>query len=460
MPSYPTSVNPFGSIAAAGSSRSSLYSERTAVFNLLAELTAVETDLVSARGASGSIASRLSVIDIAITTAQATAISTASTDATNKANSAVATASTDATNKANAAQTAAATDATTKANNALAAALVASFGRNRITNGNHSVSQRIPVGPFTTANAYTVDMHRHLSTGTTFSATRQTFAPGTIIGVAEGGFYYRTVVTSVAGASNYNLVLLPIEGVHTLAGQAATISFYAKADAARPIAVELVQGFGTGGSSDVNTFVAKQTLTTGWVRYSFTYTVPSINLKTIGNNSNDNLSLFIWFDSGSNYNSRTSSLGQQSGTFEIALVQLEAGLVATSFEYENPQVTLSKCERYFQKSYPALVSPGAALSNGYEFVSGYNAVLNSTLISQIRFRTTMRVTPTSVQGYSFTSGTANAISNAFGTDLAAFTLSTNTGSDKGFNFTNTSGASIAAPSGGGFIFHWAASAEI
>jgi hypothetical protein len=39
-----------------------------------------------------------------------------------------------------------------------------------------------------------------------------------------------------------------IEDVRTFAGQQVTISFWAKADATKNIAVELVQGFGSGGS--------------------------------------------------------------------------------------------------------------------------------------------------------------------------------------------------------------------
>ena len=350
MASYPLSVNPFGTIAIAGASRASLYSERTAVANLLSELTAVETDLVAARGGSGSIATRLSAVDAAVTAAQAAAISTASTDATNKANSAISTASTDATNKANAAQAAAiaaaATDATTKANNALGAALAAAPGRNRLSNGNHTVRQR-GNGTFT-AGGYGIDGLQNYASGSTFINSAQLHPVAGIPGVKEGGYFNRTIVSSVAGAGNYVSQVYFIEGVETLAGQVCTVSWYAKADAARPIAMEVQQIFGSGGSSQVVSIgVVKPTLSTSWVRYTSTFTMNSMSTKTIGTTGSC-IGVGFWYDAGSTYDSRTSSLGQQSGTFDIDMVQLEAGANATPFEFEHPQVTLAKCQRYYQ----------------------------------------------------------------------------------------------------------------
>lgn len=232
---------------------------------------------------------------------------------------------------------------------------------NVIPNGNFSVAQR-GTGPFTTAGAYSLDCIRPDSNGTTFSATRQTFAPGGIAGAQEGGYYYRTVVTSVAGAGNYNNFAFRIEGAHTFAGQGVTLSFYAKADATKSVALELAQIFGTGGSpsAEVDTSGGKVTLTTTWTRYTVTATLPSIAGKTLGANGDDFLGVNFWLDAGSTFNSRSSTLGQQSGTFEFAMVQLEAGGSATLFEYEPPQTTLIRCQRYFA-SLPAFTYLGSSV---------------------------------------------------------------------------------------------------
>jgi hypothetical protein len=95
-------------------------------------------------------------------------------------------------------------------------------------------------------------------------------------------------------------------------------------------------------------FVAKVGLTSSWQKITQTVTVPSISGKTIGSDNNNRLSLSIWFDAGSNFNSRTDSLGQQSGTFDIAQVQVEAGPVATPFERRPIGTELALCQRYFQ----------------------------------------------------------------------------------------------------------------
>ena len=52
----------------------------------------------------------------------------------------------------------------------------------------------------------------------------------------------------------------------------------------------------------------------------------------------------------SSFNSRTNSLGNQSGTFEISNVQLEFGPVATDFEYVDLGTQLKRCQRYYMKS--------------------------------------------------------------------------------------------------------------
>jgi hypothetical protein len=154
-------------------------------------------------------------------------------------------------------------------------------------------------------------------------------------------------VTSVAGANHFSTLQHRIEDVRTFAGQQVTISFWAKADTSRTIAVEHVQNFGDGGSPSVTTIgTVKKTLTTSWQKITNTFTVPSISGKTIGTASF--LSLNIWLDAGSDFNARTDTLGQQSGTFDIAQVQVEAGPVATPFERRPIAVETALCQRYYE----------------------------------------------------------------------------------------------------------------
>jgi hypothetical protein len=219
--------------------------------------------------------------------------------------------------------------------------------RNAIINGNFDIWQR---GTSFTGAEYGADRWIHNRVGTTQTATRQAFTLGQTDVPGEPTYYCRTVVSSVAGAGNAALLLQRIEDVRTFAGQQITVSFWAKVDATKNIAVELVQGFGTGGSPSATVTaigVTKISISTSWQKVTVTATVPSISGKTIGTDGLGLLALNVWFDAGSTFNARTDSLGQQSGTFDIAQVQLEPGTVATPFERRPIGTELALCQRYY-----------------------------------------------------------------------------------------------------------------
>ena len=220
--------------------------------------------------------------------------------------------------------------------------------RNRIINGNFDFWQR---GTSFTGSEYGADRWTHGRVGTTHTATRQAFTLGQTAVPNEPTYFCRTVVSSVAGAGNDAVLYQRIEDVRTFAGQQVTVSFWAKVDATKNIAVELEQNFGTGGSpSAIVTTIGttKVSIGTSWQKVTVTATVPSISGKTLGTNNDHFLLLQIWFDAGSSFNSRTDSLGQQSGTFDIAQVQIEPGAVATPFEQRPIGTELSLCQRYYE----------------------------------------------------------------------------------------------------------------
>jgi hypothetical protein len=220
---------------------------------------------------------------------------------------------------------------------------------NVIINGAMEVWQRGT--SFTPDGTYTADRFRTDRVGSTVSASRQSFTPGTApVAGYESAFFLRNTVTSVAGSGNYALINQPIEDVRTLAGQSVTLSFWAKADAAKSIAIEIAQTFGTGGSSSVNISGGKIALTTSWARYTATVTLPPMTGQTIGANDSA-LSLRFWLDAGSNFNARTVTLGQQNITFDLWGVQLEAGSSATAFRRNgnNIEQELAACQRYYQE---------------------------------------------------------------------------------------------------------------
>jgi hypothetical protein len=176
-----------------------------------------------------------------------------------------------------------------------------------------------------------------------------------------------------------------IEDVRTFSGQTVTVSFYAKADAVKNIAIEFYQDFGSGGSPSSRVYITPQkfALSTSWTKYTKTFTIPNIAGKTLGTNNSDHLTFQFFMDAGSDYNSRTSSMGNQSGTFEFSQVQVEEGSSATAFEEEPVGHNEAKCQRYYTH---ALRAAGA----------GYATGVNQTAraITTVTFPTTMRAIPT------------------------------------------------------------------
>ena len=304
--------------------------------------------------------------------------------------------------------------------------------RNAIINGNFDVWQR---GTSFTGNEYGADRWVNVRIGSACTMSRISWAPGADPSGANARFACRMTVSSVAGASNAVNLAQRIEDVRTFSGQTITVSFWAKADAVKPIAIDLNQSFGTGGSpGSLVTGIGAQkfTLTTSWAKYTATVNVPSIVGKTIGTDGNDFLALAIWFDAGSNFNSRTNSLGQQSGTFDIAQVQVEAGPVATPFERRPIGTELALCQRYYEVS--------ASNSSRWSGVT----VNAQPYRSAVGFAVTKRATPNMVLTESSSSG--------FPTTPGG----TSTGVS-GFSEVRTANAAV---NGGFYASSWTADAEL
>lgn len=263
--------------------------------------------------------------------------------------------------------------------------LLKSGRKNAIINGNFDIWQR---ATSQTSSGYgSDDRWSNDNTGTTKTHSQQAFTLGQTDVPGNPEFYSRTVVSSVAGASNFCRKRQAIEGVNTLSGETVTFAFWAKADAAKDIALECVQNFGTGGSPSAEVTgigVTTLSLSTAWQRFEVTVAIPSISSKTLGTNGDDYLAVVLWFDAGSSFDARTNTLGQQSGTFDIARVQLELGDVATDFERRTIGEELALCQRYYQEFAWGGLAPYAGRGG-----SGLLAICG-----HISFPTEMRAVPT------------------------------------------------------------------
>jgi hypothetical protein len=267
--------------------------------------------------------------------------------------------------------------------------------RNNLINGDFSIWQR---GTSQTSSGYgSDDRWTNSNAGSTKTHSRQPFTLGQTAVPGEPVYFSRTVVSSAIGAGSLVIKQQRIEGVRTFAGRNARVSFWAKADAVRPIAIDFLQGFGTGGSpSAVVSGIGAQkfNLTTSWQRFTATVAIPSIAGKTLGSNGDDVLEFTFWLDAGSTFNSRSASLGQQSGTFDLALVQIEEGAVDTAFEGRPLSIELALCQRYYEAS---------------AFYGSNYGLAGNNIDNTIYFRVPKRATPTIVfSNFSYSSASGIA----------------------------------------------------
>jgi hypothetical protein len=324
------------------------------------------------------------------------------------------------------------------ANNAVTRAKLSTDLQEDIVGINYLINphmQAWQAGPLASGSGqrYSVDGFVQDSIGTTYSVSMSTFPFGAAV-FPQGSDNFPTInVTSVAGAGNFCIFGQRIENADTCATKQVTVSFYAKANAARTIAVELVQFFGTGGapSSPVFTLMGQQAITTGWTRYSLTATVPSVSGKALGSNGDDFLGLYIWLDAGSNFNARTGSLGQQSGVYDFWGFKLEEGPTATTFIIPKAGDNALDCFRQYV-ALPFVSSIGPVLFSG-------NITNGSTYSARVDFPAIMRATPT----LTFNDGGGSS-----GFPAAASTSGINTVGGRVFKTANATGTGFFS---GGYI---------
>ena len=291
-----------------------------------------------------------------------------------------------------------------------------SAGKNKIINGDFNINQRaFTTG--TTNSTFVFDRFRMFNGDGTVTGTAQTFTVGTApVSGYEAKNYFSLQSTGQTLTTANSRLAQDIESVRTLAGQTATVSFWAKAASGTPkIAVEIAQEFGSGGSSAVNTYGGQVTLSTSWARYSVTVAVPSISGKTVG--TGDFLRLALWASAGSAFDSRTGTLGIQTNTIDFWGVQVEAGSTSTPFQTASGSIQgeLALCQRYYYRT----------TQNANLILSTYgNATSTTVAYVPVTFPVTMRITPTALDYSSvYLSDTVNAF-----TGIASVTLGTSTNS--------------------------------
>lgn len=325
--------------------------------------------------------------------------------------------------------------------------------RNKIINGNMGVFQRGTTA--VVANGYgPADRWLTQTTGDTFSTTQGAFVSGDTLYDTGGAQYFTQIaVTSVANAANFCVFSQSIEDVRILAGQTVTVSFWAKAASGTPsIGLNFDQNFGSGGSpSSVASGTGQaQALTTTWTKYTKTFSIPSINGKTIGTTANTSFTvLYIWLDAGSSNDTRSGSIGQASKTVSIAQVQVEIGSVSTPFEFRPIGMELALCQRYFER---AFMYPSSGTNpTGQLFEASTTSIAYGRVPLQAQKRATPTVAvsgtaPTMQQGAGVTAaiGAITGLDVYGGISVAAATTFTTAGINHFVGVVNSSALDFSA----------------
>lgn len=320
--------------------------------------------------------------------------------------------------------------------NLLGASVAYTAGKSKVINGDFRINQKNFSSSAGSANLFDRFASVVVGNGTS-TWTSQTFTPGTApVTGYEGRNFLQVAISGESSTTGYTIFQQKIESVRTLAGQTATISFWAKANTGTPnILAYAQQQFGTGGSPSaaVTTFGTVTAITTSWVRYSFAITVPSISGKTFGTNNDDFLALNIMVSAGSAVGSPFSSVGVQNNTFQFWGIQIENGSTATAFTTASGgsfQSELAMCQRYY---YQAVLN-----TSDNPYGSAYSSTGATFCLT---LPVTMRSTPSASASGTYTAQQPGSGSRTF-TGLTNFAYTTR---NLAFDMTGSSGLTPGYP---------------
>lgn len=207
--------------------------------------------------------------------------------------------------------------------------------RNKIINGNMRIAQR---GTSQTAAGYgSIDRYSLSLSGATATMSQESFTIGqTDVPGAEK--YLKLAVTA---GNNNSGIFYKVEARDILSaiGGQVTLSYYAKGTSpGGGLGVGILWYDGSSASPTEDTTV---TLTSGWVKYTHTFDVPSISGLTL-----TNIGAYLEV----HWQQLNSDTGTAAYEVNLAQVQLEVGDFASDFEYKSYADDLAGCQRYYNEA--------------------------------------------------------------------------------------------------------------
>ena len=309
--------------------------------------------------------------------------------------------------------------------------------RNIVINGDMQIAQRsTSVASITTTAFYTVDRWElSINSLGTWTMSQSTDVPSGY-GFAKSLKLDCTTADASPSASDRLILKQPFEGQNlqylkkgTANAVSLTASFWVKSTKTGTFIVELVDSDNTRSISKSYTV----SVTNTWEFKTITFEGDTTG--ALDNDNAESLSLNFRLGAGSNFTSGTLNtswgstvnanvaVGQvniadsTSNDFLITGVQLETGTSATDFEFLPIDVSLGRCQRYYQ--------------NGSYFIEGYQTSSNKVknMIGVRRMRSSPTITTTSGGGSNVTEILAESSEQVLA--LAARITSTGSGYDNG-----------------------------
>jgi hypothetical protein len=275
--------------------------------------------------------------------------------------------------------------------------------RNIIINGDMSIAQRSTSASSITSSGYhALDRHRlAISSLGTWTISQSTDVPSAQ-GFAKSMKFDCTTADASPSASDVMWVQHRIEGQNlqyikkgTANAESLTLSFWVKSNKTGTYIAELED-------TDNSRHIAKSyTIDSANTWEKKTITFAGDTTGTLTNDNNTSLELHLYLGAGTNYTSGTLATSWSSNTdanravgqvnladstsneWYVTGIQLEAGDVASDFEFLPVDVNLKRCQRYcFVKS------------NGAGALGIATYYTSSSMRASISFPTTMRAAPT------------------------------------------------------------------
>jgi len=202
-------------------------------------------------------------------------------------------------------------------------------------------------------------------------------------------------------------------------------------------------------------------LTPDWQKFKRSFSLPDFTGVTLGTDGVGFVEpIFVLMSGASSDNLNLASsqvtdymgLTGLTGAFDVAQVQLEIGNDSSPFEKRHPQVELSLCQRYYQKSYNQNIFPGTASDYGAKNQTATDDAPIPGFLSNM-FQSPTRTTPT-VTVYAPKTGTVNKLTQSWGVaDLDVPATVFNVG-EHGFYISSTHSAE------GNYHWQFTADAEL